>query len=145
MGCSESQVSPFQTEPLLQLWKHEFETLGLSDEDITSLFTKLMPHNNDMSVKKIPIEHIMKRLGLQRKVMQKFFHQVDPSGSGFLSFRDFVFAIWYFCTLKDDDMSNYVFDLYDEDGNQKMDYEEYGDMLEGLLGTKAIKQGDYQE
>jgi Ca2+-binding EF-hand superfamily protein len=146
MGCSNSRINPYQTEPLLQSWKNEFETLGLSEEDISSLFSKLSL-NKDVNVKKIPIELIMKRLGQHKKLLRRCFDQADFSGGGFLSFRDFIFAMWYFCTLGDDAMRNYVFDLYDEDGNQKMDYDEYGDMVEGLLGTKISKRGgqDFQE
>lgn len=143
MGCSGSKIDVYVLEPVLKDWKCEFDTLGFTDLDIAILY-KVLAGNSDEKLSKLEITKIMGRLGTKSKLLHRSFEQLDSTGSGHVSFRDAILTLWYFCTLGDEVMREYVFDLYDEDGNQKLDHKEYEGMLKGILGTQSVS-GDFKE
>jgi len=138
MGCSDSRCA-YETHPDLLEWKSEFDTLRLDESDITKLhnvFLKII--SRDKCETKTPtIATTLKYLGFHGNVfMKRVFSMLDHEDqSGQIDFREFVLVIWNYCTHLDN-FALFVFEVYDFDGNGKLDHEEYDEMMEDLYGTK---------
>lgn len=58
----------------------------------------------------------------------------DEDNSGEIDFREFVVALWNYCTLGKATLVIFAFDLYDTDGSGIIDAQELDNMLKEVYG-----------
>ena len=58
----------------------------------------------------------------------------DEDNSGEIDLREFILALWNYCTLGKSTLVIFAFDLYDTDGSGVIDAEELDNMLKEVYG-----------
>ena len=56
--------------------------------------------------------------------LYKLFQAIDKDGSGEIDFREFVVALWNYCTMGKSALTIFAFDLYDLDGSGEIELDE---------------------
>ena len=70
---------------------------------------------------------------------QAIFQLMDEDRSGQIDFREFVIALWNYCTLSKATLAMFAFDLYDHDRSGVLDATEIRKMLKDVYGP-ALKE-----
>ena len=60
---------------------------------------------------------------------------MDEDHSGTVDFREFVIALWNYCTLGRPALTLFCFDLYDEDSSGTLEVGEMRTLLRDVYGT----------
>ncbi len=55
---------------------------------------------------------------------KRVFSLFDSDNSGEINFRECVLSLWSYCSLSDDDLIVFAFELYDQDGSHVMERKE---------------------
>jgi serine/threonine-protein phosphatase 2B regulatory subunit len=66
---------------------------------------------------------------------KRVFSIFDDDGSGTIDFREFVMAMWNYCTLGKATLVLFAFDLYDRDNSGEIDKAEIRMMLKDVYGS----------
>ena len=62
---------------------------------------------------------------------------MDEDGNGVVDFKEFVVAVWNYCTLSPSALVHFAFDLYDRDESGWIEQHEIEQMLQDMYGKKA--------
>ena len=85
----------------------------------------------------IELWEMLDHLDLKRnKFAKRVFAIFDEDGSMEIDFREFVVALWQYCTLGRTQLVMFAFDLYDRDSSGAIDFSEFNGMLKELYGKK---------
>lgn len=115
-------------------WKTQFEALKLKDIDVEKLYEVYTKIDQDGSGS-ISLWEMLEHLQLQRnKFTKRVFSIMDEDNSGEIDFREFVIALWNYCTLGKAALILFAFDLYDNDNSGKIDIDEIKLMLREVYG-----------
>lgn len=72
------------------------------------------------------------------RVAMRLFSIFDADGTGSLDFRELMVTVWHLCTLDHKGLQALVFDLYDEDNNERLDVEDMTQLLCDCYGDSAL-------
>jgi Ca2+-binding EF-hand superfamily protein len=138
MGLCGSSKSIYTKYTHLSQWKHDFDALMVVDSDLEILY-KLFQNIDKDGSGEIDLVELIHYLRLQRtKFNKRVFTIFDEDGSGEIDFREFVVALWNYCTMGKSALTIFAFDLYDLDGSGEIELEEVECMLKEVYG-KAFK------
>ena len=122
----------------LQAWKNDFDALMVVDSDLEKLYKLFQDIDKDGSGE-IDLVELIHYLRLERtKFNKRVFTIFDEDGSGEIDFREFVVALWNYCTMGKSALTIFAFDLYDTDGSGEIELDEVERMLKEVYG-KAFK------
>ena len=83
----------------------------------------------------IELWEMLDHLDLKRnRFAKRVFAIFDVDGSNEIDFKEFVVALWQYCTLGRAQLIMFAFDLYDRDSSGAIDFEEFNTMLKELYG-----------
>lgn len=95
-----------------------FECLGLTENDISILYDSYIAVNNN-GTSQISQSEIFEFLNVDDTIYNRRVFAIfdsENTGDTGISFRDFVIALWDYCTVCNSHMCEYVFDKYDIHG-----------------------------
>ena len=116
-----------------------FESLGLKEDDVARLHEQFLRIDKDGSGT-IELWEMLDHLDLKRnRFAKRVFAIFDVDGSNEIDFREFVVALWQYCTLGRAQLIMFAFDLYDRDSSGAIDFEEFNTMLKELYGRRYAK------
>ena len=111
-----------------------FESLGLKEDDVARLHEQFLRIDKDGSGT-IELWEMLDHLDLKRnRFAKRVFAIFDVDGSNEIDFKEFVVALWQYCTLGRAQLIMFAFDLYDRDSSGAIDFEEFNTMLKELYG-----------
>ncbi len=111
-----------------------FESLGLKEDDVARLHEQFLKIDKDGSGT-IELWEMLDHLDLKRnRFAKRVFAIFDVDGSNEIDFKEFVVALWQYCTLGRAQLIMFAFDLYDRDSSGAIDFEEFNTMLKELYG-----------
>lgn len=120
----------------LKRWRPQFEGLGLKEECIAKL-NRLFSSADISHDGYIDSLELLMLLDMERTPFtERIFKVFDRDGNGVVDFREFAFATWNFCTLNDDFMTYFIFELYDDDHSNLLEEVDVVRMLKELYGPK---------
>ena len=94
-----------------------FESLGLKEDDVARLHEQFVIIDKDGSGA-IELWELLDYLDLQRnRFAKRVFAIFDADGSNQIDFKEFVVALWQYCTLGRPQLVMFAFDLYDRDSS----------------------------
>ena len=70
---------------------------------------------------------------------ERIFRVFDTDGSGQLDFREFVLAVWNYCSMDQSLLHHFAFQLYDKDGGGEIGDQEIVQMLKDIYGKNIDK------
>ncbi|KAL3797506.1 hypothetical protein HJC23_009870 [Cyclotella cryptica] len=68
---------------------------------------------------------------------ERCFSYFDTTGGGDIDFLEFMVSVWNVCTFKINTLSNFAFDMYDQDSDGELSIPEIEKMVEELYGEKG--------
>jgi serine/threonine-protein phosphatase 2B regulatory subunit len=140
MGCTISE--PFyQSHRDLRAYKKEFDQLTLTESDISKLY-KIFCFADVSKSGTIILEEMLMYFKLNdNNFARRIFAIFDDDDSGDIDFREFVISTWNYCTLSDQTLGLFAFDLYDKNASGYLDKEDIKIMFEDVYGkgNKNIK------
>ena len=138
MGLCSSSKSIYTKYTHLAQWKGDFDALMVVDADLEKLYKLFQAIDKDGSGE-IDLVELMHYLRLTRtKFNKRVFTIFDEDGSGEIDFREFVVALWNYCTMGKSTLTIFAFDLYDTDGSGEIELDEVECMMKEVYG-KAFK------
>lgn len=135
MGCKQSsEYDKIYNDDQMREWKGQFQALKLSSKHVFQLKEIYNAIDQDRSGS-IDLWEMLEHLNLHRsKFTKRIFTIMDEDGSGEIDFREFVVAMWNYCTLGKAALILFAFDLYDNDNSGKIDISEIQLMLKEVYG-----------
>lgn len=140
MGCCSSGFSEYSSiakeNPKLASWMGEFKALALTDQAIYKFWQTFKKIDLDGSGA-IEIVEMLVYFDIERtQFTKRVFGVFDEDGSGEIDLREFILALWNYCTLGKATLVIFAFDLYDKDGSGIIDSDELGLMLKEVYGSQ---------
>jgi serine/threonine-protein phosphatase 2B regulatory subunit len=124
MGLCSSSKSIYTKHNHLTQWKNDFDALMVVDSDLEKLYKLFQAIDKDGSGE-IDLVELIHYLRLTRtKFNKRVFTIFDEDGSGEIDFREFVVALWNYCTMGKSALTIFAFDLYDLDGSGEIELDE---------------------
>lgn len=139
MGCCLSNISDnaeiYSHIPQLRDWMKEFRSLALSEKSVEKfwqIYKKIdMDGSGTIEIKEMLVHFDIDRTKFTKRVFSIF----DEDNSGEIDLREFILALWNYCTLGKATLVIFAFDLYDKDGSGIIDGEELSQMLKEVYGN----------
>lgn len=146
MGCFLSSISDnaeiYNKIPQLREWMREFRALALTEKAVEK-FWKIYRKIDIDGSGSIEIKEMLVHFDVDRtKFTKRVFGIFDEDESGFIDLREFILALWNYCTLGKATLVIFAFDLYDKDGSGIIDSQEIALMLKEVYG-KAYDKNVY--
>lgn len=117
----------------------QFHAMKMSTSDIKALYDSFIVMDIDKSGS-IGLPELLAHVDLPRTVFtEKIFSVFDHDKSGEIDFKEFVLALWNYCTLTGADLDMFAFELYDKDGGGSLSPDEIHDMIEDIYGKREMK------
>lgn len=139
MGCVYSEFDAASRDPDFKLNMVQYRAMKMSTADIRSLFYSFREVDMDGSGS-IGLAELLAFVDLPRtKFTEKIFSIFDEDKSGEVDFKEFVLALWNYCTLTSATLDNFAFDLYDTDGGGFLNPAEVLAMIEDIFGKNDMK------
>lgn len=141
MGLCSSSVDDYfipdlyHQIPRLAEFKTLYDTLGLSQTDVSKLFNHFCAIDKDES-DSIDVDEFLNHINLENtKYGKSCFLTFDDDNSGAISFKEFVLSLWNYCTLTKASLILFAFDMYDKDHSGSITYKEMLGILKDLYGS----------
>jgi Ca2+-binding EF-hand superfamily protein len=123
--------------PAIRGWRKQFEALQLKASEVSKLYKIFRKVDADGSGT-IELIELLVHIDLERtKFTERIFSIFDEDGSGQIDFREFVVALWNYCTLSRATLDLFAFDLYDSDSSGMLSICEVDGMLRDIYGKGA--------
>lgn len=129
----------------MKKWRTDFEALKLGSNDIAALYRVFSKIDGDNSGE-IDVLELLMFLDIERSDFStQVFAVMDSDMSGHIDFYEFSIAMWNYCTLGEESLSLFAFDIYDKDCSGVIEAGEIDIMLSDLYGkayhnnTHAVK------
>lgn len=124
---------------LPQTWLELFRSLSLSQSNVDNLLAKFRKVEADDSGS-VDTVKLLKSLDIEpTRFAGQIFTVFDSDGSGKVDFREFVVALWNYCTVNPASLDNFVFDLYDQDKRGVLTPGEINQMLKDIYGKNHVQ------
>lgn len=134
MGCGGSDLGDLPSE-----WISQFDALKLTHAEVGQLLKIYQKMDVDRSGS-IDLHEMFRFLQIEKTPFtQRVFTIFDADGTGRVDFREFVLAMWNYCTLGNATLDIFTFDIYDEDGGGSLSMKEVCVMLEDIYGSDFKK------
>ena len=134
MGYSKRIYNDKKWHKTIAPLRPTFESLGLKEDDVARLHEQFLKIDKDGSGT-IELWEMLDHLDLKRnRFAKRVFAIFDVDGSNEIDFKEFVVALWQYCTLGRAQLIMFAFDLYDRDSSGAIDFEEFNTMLKELYG-----------
>ena len=134
MGYSKRIYNEKKLHKTIAPLRPTFESLGLKEDDVARLHEQFLKIDKDGSGT-IELWEMLDHLDLKRnRFAKRVFAIFDVDGSNEIDFKEFVVALWQYCTLGRAQLIMFAFDLYDRDSSGAIDFEEFNTMLKELYG-----------
>lgn len=134
MGCGSSVYS----DPKIASWRPQFEALGLDKACAGKLF-KIFKKSDLSKDGFISDLEILMLLDMERTPFtERIFKIFDIDGSSQLDFREFIIALWNFCSIGEY-LPHFAFSLYDLDASGEITDKEIKQMLIDVYGKDYDK------
>ncbi|CAM9923562.1 unnamed protein product [Scytosiphon promiscuus] len=128
--------SIYDTSVLARKYRHDFEALQLSEEQVRLMWDEFCKIDEDKSGE-ISLWELFEALEMkQSKFTKRIFRIFDEDGSGSVDFREFVMSLWNYCTLSKAALIMFAFDLYDNDNSGEIDLGEVELLLKEVYGRE---------
>eukprot|EP00903_Cladosiphon_okamuranus_P012273 g11510.t2 len=129
-------VSIYDTSVWARKYRHDFEALQLSEEQVKLMWDEYCKIDEDKSGE-ISLWELFEALDMkQSKFTKRIFRIFDEDGSGSVDFREFVMSLWNYCTLSKAALIMFAFDLYDNDNSGEIDLAEVELLLKEVYGRE---------
>eukprot|EP01033_Poteriospumella_lacustris_P012764 gene12764-9123_t len=130
--------SIYYREPQLAQFRPLFEAFQLSSRDIRRLYEVFCALDVDESGL-VSTKELFGYLDAKEstKFCDRVFTLFDEDQSGQIDFREFVVALWNYCTLSHSSLIIFAFDVYDTDETGELSPSEVELMLKDLYGENA--------
>ncbi|KAJ1433788.1 hypothetical protein B484DRAFT_7812 [Ochromonadaceae sp. CCMP2298] len=138
MGCSWSKElkEVFKSQSFLAL-EEEFQAMGLEKGDVQKLFAvfcRIAGNPVWGQEQRISLTSMLSFVMLEESAFTERVFSIFMMG---VDFKQFVYAVWNFCTLTTlEELARFTFDMYDSDGSETLQLEEIDTMLEDVYGHK---------
>ena len=133
MGYSKRIYNEKKWHKTIAPLRPTFESLGLKEDDVARLHEQFLKIDKDGSGT-IELWEMLDHLDLKRnRFAKRVFAIFDVDGSNEIDFKEFVVALWQYCTLGRPQLVMFAFDLYDRDSSGAIDSDEFNAMLKELL------------
>ncbi|CAM9201691.1 unnamed protein product [Ectocarpus sp. 12 AP-2014] len=130
------QASIYDTSVWARRYRHDFEALQLSEEQVRLMWDEYCKIDEDKSGE-ISLWELFEALDMkQSKFTKRIFRIFDEDGSGSVDFREFVMSLWNYCTLSKAALIMFAFDLYDNDNSGEIDIGEVELLLKEVYGRE---------
>jgi len=104
-------------------------------------FANLFAANDRNNDQKLAISEFLKTLKIARtRAAIRLFSICDMDGSGALDFRELIFTIWHICTIDIHGLSTVVFDIYDDNQDGKIGYDDLYRLLVDCYGKDHMEK-----
>lgn len=121
-------------EPRVDMHRHEYENLMLREADVGVMYKVFQEMDEDNSGE-ISLKELMKYLEIPiTNFTKSIFEIFDEDKSGQIDFREFVIAMWNYCTLTKATLILFAFDMYDKDRSGELTFNEVEAMLKDVYG-----------
>lgn len=137
MGCGGSKIDA------LDFVRERFpKTLGyLELSPYSRAFANLFAANDRNNDQKLAISEFLKALKISHtRAAIRLFSICDMDGSGALDFRELIFTIWHICTVDNDGLSTVVFNIYDENQDGEIGYDDLYRLLVDCYGKDHMEK-----
>lgn len=136
----------YATHPELEESRPLFEAFQLSLRDVHRLYKVFSTLDIDRSGL-INIKELFYFLNAKEstKFCDRVFTLFDEDKSGQIDFREFVVALWNYCTLSHTSLIVFAFDLYDEDETGELSMQEIDGMLKDLYGEQIANHAQAKQ
>jgi Ca2+-binding EF-hand superfamily protein len=134
MGCIFSQQTAVYSDPRIAPFREVFEELGIDENCAQKLYNifRKSDISNDGSISDT---EILMLLDMDRTpYTERIFKVFDSDGSGQITFSEFVFSVWNYCSLDMSYLPWFSFSLYDIDGGGEIAGLEIEHMLKDIYG-----------
>ncbi|CAM9439632.1 unnamed protein product [Pylaiella littoralis] len=129
-------ASIYDTSMWARKYRHDFEALQLSEEQVRLMWDEYCKIDEDKSGE-ISLWELFEALDMkQSKFTKRIFRIFDEDGSGSVDFREFVMSLWNYCTLSKAALIMFAFDLYDNDNSGEIDLGEVELLLKEVYGRE---------
>lgn len=124
---------------LPQSWLELFRSLTLSQSNVNKLLAKFHKVEADDSGS-VDTVKLLKSLDIEpTRFAGQIFTVFDNDGSGKVDFREFVIALYNYCTVNPAALDNFAFDLYDQDKRGVLSPGEISQMLKDIYGKNHLQ------
>ncbi len=114
-------------------WRKQFEKLELSPNEVSQLYRIFLKVDDDRSGS-IGLVELLTLMDVERtSFTMRVFSIFDADKSGKIDFREFVLALWNYCTLSSATLDIFSFHLYDKNGSGVLDINEIDSMIKGTF------------
>lgn len=166
MGCSSSAFDVAKRAPQFQKDMIQYQAMQLAEREIRKLFDEFRKVDVDGSGS-IALSELLVYINLPiTNFTRKVFSIFDDDQSGEIDFREFVLALWNYCTLTSVTLGKpfyiflrirttvtvkpfgfhadmFAFDLYDADGSGEISPSEVTQMLSDIFGKHEMKTNQH--
>eukprot|EP00601_Ochromonadales_sp_CCMP2298_P005288 CAMPEP_0173213228 /NCGR_PEP_ID=MMETSP1141-20130122/25264_1 /TAXON_ID=483371 /ORGANISM="non described non described, Strain CCMP2298" /LENGTH=429 /DNA_ID=CAMNT_0014140385 /DNA_START=214 /DNA_END=1499 /DNA_ORIENTATION=- len=133
-GTSSAQYQAFSETEQYAGWMKQFQAMKLSKVEVKKLYRIFRLVDVDGSGT-IALAELLVHIDLDRTSFTKrIFSIFDDDKSGEIDFKEFVLALWNYCTLSTATLDMFAFDLYDTDGSGELSGGEVSRMLKDIYG-----------
>ena len=131
----------YKKYPQFEQYAGHFTSLGFTERDLAYL-KQVFDHADGDKSGQISLMELLMFLDIDRtKFAKRVFSIFDEDLSGEIDFREFVVAMWNYCTLGKSALCLFAFDLYDSDSSGYIETSEIKHMLKDIYGKKFDKSG----
>jgi Ca2+-binding EF-hand superfamily protein len=140
MGCVTQKVHQTTSSNIyseirpLMISRKQFSYLGLTENDISEIYLSFSKIDVDCSFE-ITLEELLVFIKSEMTpFVVSIFKCFDLNHNQKIDVKEFVFALWNYCTLNHSRLCEFIFDLYDRDGSGILDKIELTNMLRDSYG-----------
>jgi Ca2+-binding EF-hand superfamily protein len=145
MGCGESSECKAFIHKLPSQWRTDFRAIGMGDKDIWKM-RDVFHHLDGDGSGKISYFELLMHIDLDTTLFSdRMFKLFDMDHSGTIDFREYVLAVWNYCSLDQRTIGMFAFEIYDKDQSGNLSPGEVEKMIRDIYGKKADTSMDVKQ